>query len=172
MLRVDVNGDDFPADANKNYQVPPTNPYVGVAGDDEIWAYGLRNPWRDCFDRETGDLWIADVGQGTWEEIDFQPPVPAGGPTAVADGEGLHARPRGAHATARRRCRSRSTGTPRGVLDHRRVRVPRVRDAGAGRDVLLRRLLLEPDLIAAVHHGRWADGIDQPHGGAVRLVAG
>ncbi|MFO0835151.1 MAG: PQQ-dependent sugar dehydrogenase [Phycisphaerales bacterium] len=72
MLRIDVDRDDFPADPNKNYGIPPTNPFVGITGDDEIWAYGLRNPWRDCFDRVTGDLYIADVGQGAWEEINFQ----------------------------------------------------------------------------------------------------
>lgn len=72
MLRIDVDRDDFPADANKNYGIPAGNPFVGVAGDDEIWAYGLRNPWRDCFDSVTGDLYIADVGQGAWEEINFQ----------------------------------------------------------------------------------------------------
>ncbi|MEX2188589.1 MAG: PQQ-dependent sugar dehydrogenase [Pirellulales bacterium] len=79
MLRIDVNGDDFPADANRNYAIPPTNPFVGATGDDEIWAYGLRNPWRNSFDRATGDLWIADVGQGQREEVNFQPAASAGG---------------------------------------------------------------------------------------------
>jgi glucose/arabinose dehydrogenase len=73
ILRIDVNGDDFPADANRDYRIPPSNPFVGVTGDDEIWAYGLRNPWRNDFDPLTGDLYIADVGQDTVEEINFQP---------------------------------------------------------------------------------------------------
>ncbi len=73
ILRVDVNGDDFPLDPSRNYAVPPTNPFAGAPGDDEIWAYGLRNPWRCAFDRQTHDLWIADVGFENWEEIDFQP---------------------------------------------------------------------------------------------------
>lgn len=80
ILRIDVNGDDFPADANRNYAIPPTNPFkAGVgdpgddAGDDEIWALGMRNPFRDSFDRLTGDLWLGDVGQGQREEIDRQP---------------------------------------------------------------------------------------------------
>jgi glucose/arabinose dehydrogenase len=79
ILRIDVNGDDFPADANRDYAIPPTNPFVGTGNDGEIWAYGVRNPWRDSFDRLTGDLWIADVGQDLWEEIDFQPAGAPGG---------------------------------------------------------------------------------------------
>ena len=72
ILRLDVDGADaFPADANKNYAIPAGNPFNGVNGDREIWAYGLRNPWRPCFDRLTGDLYIADVGQDLWEEVDF-----------------------------------------------------------------------------------------------------
>ena len=78
-LRIDVNGDDFPADASKNYAIPASNPFVGVTGDDEIWAYGLRNPFRASFDRQTGDLWIGDVGQNTREEIDFQAADSLGG---------------------------------------------------------------------------------------------
>ncbi len=74
ILRLDVNGDDFPADPLKNYSIPPSNPFVGTpAVLDEFWAIGLRNPWRTSFDRMTGDYWIADVGQVTKEEINFQP---------------------------------------------------------------------------------------------------
>jgi glucose/arabinose dehydrogenase len=86
MLRIDINGDDFPADANRNYAIPPTNPFrAGVGnpaddvGDDEIWSYGLRNPFRASFDRLTGDLWIGDVGQSAREEIDFQSAGSPGG---------------------------------------------------------------------------------------------
>jgi glucose/arabinose dehydrogenase len=72
-LRIDVNGADaYPADATRNYAIPAGNPLVGATGDDEIWAYGLRNPYRAGFDRLTGDLWIGDVGQSAREEIDFQ----------------------------------------------------------------------------------------------------
>ena len=59
--------------AGGGYTVPANNPFVGVAGNDEIWAYGLRNPFRNSFDRLTGDLWIGDVGQSAREEIDFAP---------------------------------------------------------------------------------------------------
>ncbi|HZC99276.1 MAG TPA: PQQ-dependent sugar dehydrogenase [Actinomycetes bacterium] len=56
------------------YGIPPDNPFVGRSGArPEIWDYGLRNPWRFSFDPATGDLWIADVGQGAWEEIDREP---------------------------------------------------------------------------------------------------
>ena len=73
ILRIDV-------DTSASYKIPVSNPFVGNAGvNDEIWALGMRNPWRMSFDRMTGDLWIGDVGQGTWEEIDFQPASSAGG---------------------------------------------------------------------------------------------
>lgn len=79
LLRIDINDDDFPSDPDRNYAIPPTNPFVNTTGDDEIWAFGLRNPWRNSFDAQTGDLWIGDVGQNTWEEIDFQPANSTGG---------------------------------------------------------------------------------------------
>jgi glucose/arabinose dehydrogenase len=62
MLRIDVN-------SSVPYGIPPTNPYVGIAGNDEIWAIGMRNPWKFSFNRLNGDLWIADVGQDNNEEI-------------------------------------------------------------------------------------------------------
>lgn len=69
ILRVDINRDDF-ADPNINYGIPASNPFVGVAGArGEIFADGLRNPWRNSFDRLNGDLWIADVGQSALEEV-------------------------------------------------------------------------------------------------------
>jgi glucose/arabinose dehydrogenase len=76
LLRIDVN---VPTDPF--WSSPPSNPYTAPndPGLDEIWAIGLRNPWRFSFDRLTGDLWIADVGQGQREEIDFQPSGSAGG---------------------------------------------------------------------------------------------
>jgi hypothetical protein len=79
ILRIDVDADDFSGDPDKNYAIPSTNPFVGVAGDDEIWAYGLRNPWRASFDRDTGDFYIGDVGQDDREEINRQPAASLGG---------------------------------------------------------------------------------------------
>ena len=73
MLRIDI-------DAPLPYAIPPSNPFVSRAGvRPEIWALGLRNPWRFSFDRNFGDLWIADVGQGAWEEVNFQPSTSIGG---------------------------------------------------------------------------------------------
>jgi Ca2+-binding RTX toxin-like protein len=66
-----VHSDAFPGDPTRNYAVPADNPFVGTDGADEIFAFGLRNPWRPSFDRGLGDLYIADVGQDRWEEIDF-----------------------------------------------------------------------------------------------------
>ena len=71
ILRIDVRGDDFPGNDGKNYAIPNDNPFVGTAGADEIWAVGVRNPWRFSFDSKTGDFYIADVGQGNREEINF-----------------------------------------------------------------------------------------------------
>ena len=74
MLRIDVESGQSP------YTSPPSNPFVNMTGArPEIWAYGLRNPWRYSFDRETGDLWIADVGQNRAEEVNFQPAASKGG---------------------------------------------------------------------------------------------
>ena len=70
VLRIDVDGDDFPADSSRNYAIPASNPFVGVTGEDEIYAYGLRNPFQAGFDRQTGDLWIGDVGEDEREEVD------------------------------------------------------------------------------------------------------
>lgn len=70
MLRLDVSRDDFPNDANRDYGIPPTNPFANGGGAGEVWLFGLRNPFRASFDRATGDLWIGDVGQGAIEEVD------------------------------------------------------------------------------------------------------
>jgi glucose/arabinose dehydrogenase len=72
--RIDVHGgDDFPGDPSRNYAIPPDNPFATGGGAPEVWAYGLRHPWRPGFDSLTGDLYIADVGQSRFEEINFQP---------------------------------------------------------------------------------------------------
>lgn len=79
ILRIDVNSDGFPADPLKNYVVPASNPFVGTNGDDEIWAYGLRNPFRAGFDRLTGDFYLGDVGENSREEVDLLPATSPGG---------------------------------------------------------------------------------------------
>jgi glucose/arabinose dehydrogenase len=84
LLRLDVDQGDF-------YAIPPDNPYAQSGGAPEVWASGLRNPWRLSFDSLTGDLYIGDVGQGSWEEIDY---IPAGNTGLVNFGwnymEGAH----------------------------------------------------------------------------------
>lgn len=79
ILRIDVNGDDFAGDPARDYAIPDDNPFVAASAADEIWALGLRNPWRGSFDALTGDLYIGDVGQQTREEINFQAAGSPGG---------------------------------------------------------------------------------------------
>jgi glucose/arabinose dehydrogenase len=84
ILRIDV-------DSGSPYGIPADNPFANGGGQPEIWAYGLRNPWRIAFDALTGDLYIADVGQNQWEEVNF---LPAGSPGGTNFGwdyrEALH----------------------------------------------------------------------------------
>jgi glucose/arabinose dehydrogenase len=70
ILRLDVSRDDFAGDSNRNYGIPAANPFASSGGAPEVWLYGLRNPYRNSFDRMTGELWIGDVGQDAIEEID------------------------------------------------------------------------------------------------------
>jgi glucose/arabinose dehydrogenase len=79
ILRIDPRDPD--GSGPKRYSVPRSNPFVGRRGHPEVWAYGLRNPWRFSFDRATGDLWIGDVGQARREEVNRAP----------ADGSGRNA---------------------------------------------------------------------------------
>ncbi len=72
ILRIDVNG-------GAPYGIPPTNPFARRGGKAEVWDYGFRNPWRFSFDRKTGDLWVADVGQDKYEEVNFEPAGGNGG---------------------------------------------------------------------------------------------
>jgi glucose/arabinose dehydrogenase len=84
ILRIDVEHGD-------PYAIPPDNPFANGGGKPEIWAYGLRNPWRFSFDAASGDLYIGDVGQDTWEEIDYLPAGSAGGTNfGWNQMEGLH----------------------------------------------------------------------------------
>jgi len=84
LLRIDVDGGD-------PYAIPPDNPFVGMAGlRGEIWAWGLRNPWRFSFDQKKGLIYIADVGQNAWEEIDVEDSRAAGLNYGWNIMEGLH----------------------------------------------------------------------------------
>ena len=98
VLRIDVNPTDGSGDLSRDYRIPTDNPFardpelvrlfgiteaefakIHTEARPEIWAYGLRNPWKFSFDPETGDLWLPDVGQNQWEEINFQPAGSSGG---------------------------------------------------------------------------------------------
>ncbi|MDQ8758009.1 PQQ-dependent sugar dehydrogenase [Sphingosinicella sp. LHD-64] len=78
ILRIDIAGDAFPADPQRDYRIPAGNPFAGGGGAAEIWAYGLRNPFRASFDPLTQNLWIGDVGQGAREEVDLMRPTDGG----------------------------------------------------------------------------------------------
>ncbi len=92
MLRIDVNTIP-PGEA---YGIPSDNPFVGDDGvRDEIWAFGYRNPWRYSFDRQTGEMYVADVGQGQWEEVDIEPVGAGGRNYGWSQFEGTHVFPGG-----------------------------------------------------------------------------
>jgi len=78
ILRIDPSSDAFPADPARDYAIPAGNPFAAAGGRPEIWAYGLRNPFRNNFDALTGNLWIGDVGEGAREEVDLLRPTDGG----------------------------------------------------------------------------------------------
>ena len=137
ILRIDINP---PAGSGLPYVSPSTNPFYGTTpGRDEIFALGMRNPWRFSFDRMTGQLWVGDVGQGAREEVDT--PILSGGnygwrvyegfactnnDPALCNAAKLH--PSG--------FRLRTLEWP--LLDHRRVRLPRIERGAPGGNVRIR----------------------------------
>jgi glucose/arabinose dehydrogenase len=148
MLRIDPR-----PEGGRAYRIPPDNPFVNRSGvRPEIWALGLRNPWRYSFDRETGDLWIADVGQSAREEVNFQPASSDGGEnygwdryegTLPFEGGGL---PEAVPPTLEYG-RARG-GTVIGGYVYRGSRIPGLRGAYVFGD------FFEPALRAAVRDGR------------------
>ena len=99
ILRIDVDG----TAGGQEYRIPAGNPFASVGGAPEVWDYGLRNPWRFSFDRSTGSLWIGDVGQSSWEEVDRESSGTGGRNYGWNVMEGLH-------------CYSPSTGCSQGGL--------------------------------------------------------
>jgi hypothetical protein len=105
LLRLDVRG--------TSAAIPPSNPFAGQSGRrGEIWAYGLRNPWRFSFDRLTGEVYIGDVGQGVWEEVDYQP---AGSPGGLNYGWDIR---EGAHCFGASTCNTSGLTDP--ILEYNR----------------------------------------------------
>ena len=145
ILRIDVRA------ANRAYAIPADNPFAGAdapaGARGEIWAYGLRNPWRFSFDRATGDLWAGDVGQNRREEIDL---VRKGGNYGwnIMEGDGCFSPATGCNR-AGLMAPVTAYGRDQGVLRNRRVRLPWRGGHGAARGLSVRRLLLRGDLGAA-----------------------
>lgn len=94
VLRIDPSGDDFAGDPNKNYAIPASNPFFGDSGiiqaEDEIWSFGVRNPYKFSFDRLTGAMVMGDVGQDSWEEINYEPAGAGGRNYGWRMREGMH----------------------------------------------------------------------------------
>jgi len=78
ILRLDIDSDGFPGNASRTYSIPASNPFVGSAGADEIWHWGLRNPWRFWIDAESELMYVADVGQNQREEVTVVPSTTGG----------------------------------------------------------------------------------------------
>ena len=111
LLRIDP--DPVAAAGALQYVIPEDNPFVGQAGAlPEIWAYGLRNPWRVSFDMATGDLWVADVGQNEWEEVNR---VPADSPGGENYGWSIR---EGAHCFEAEDCETEGLTDPVTEYDH------------------------------------------------------
>jgi glucose/arabinose dehydrogenase len=154
ILRIDVDS-DFP------YAVPPDNPFVDTAGaQPEIWAYGIRNAWRFSFDRKTGDLYIGDVGQDGWEEVNFQSASSLGG-----ENYGW----RLMEGTA---CFDPPADCNDGSIGHRWLPVSRAGDADAAPLLPLRRFLYGRDMGGAAERRRLLGGHSafrqQPAAGLLR----
>ena len=164
MLRIDVGVPD--ADT-RGYRIPADNPFVGVSAQaaatlDEIWSFGLRNPWRFTFDPTwlggTGAMLIGDVGQGLWEEIDYEPARLGGRNYGWRLREGNHDYNAGHDPglPAADRCDPRVFRRVRleqQHVDHRRLRLPRHRARRRlSRPLLLRRLHLRPDCLDRTDH--------------------
>ena len=153
ILRIDPR-----AAGGAPYSIPPGNPFAGpTAGRDEIWSYGLRNPWRFSFDRLTGDLVIGDVGQNDWEEVDYAPAAGrrAGRQLRLGLLRGLQRLPTDADADrvsggrGPDRAGATNTRTPGALLDHRRLRRPRPEPRRPLRPLPVRRRLQRPGALGA-----------------------
>ena len=146
LMRIDVTtrSNGLP------YGIPKDNPFVGQSGwRPEIWALGLRNPWRFSFDRANGDLWIGDVGQNEWEEVDHLKHGVGGINFGWNRYEGRHDFAKDTPLAGGKLRDARRGVQPLGGLQHHgRLRLSRAEDLRAERTLRLRRLLLRQDVDA------------------------
>ena len=127
---------------NLQYTIPADNPFAGQTGKrGEIWMYGLRNPWRFSFDKSTGEMWIGDVGQDLYEEVDYATPGQKGTNWGWNLREGLHPYNGGAEPPGAEDPIIEARAQRRLLRDHRRLRVSRLRDREPQRRVRVRRQL-------------------------------
>ncbi|MEZ5977048.1 MAG: PQQ-dependent sugar dehydrogenase [Planctomycetota bacterium] len=173
MLRIDV--DKF--DVTGTYAIPSDNPFVGVPGArGEILHLGLRNPWRFALDPLSGDLWIADVGESVWEEVDWADASERGVNFGwkVMEGPDCFTESAGCVGGTFPVCHDRRSASPlplrsrRRLLDHRRRCLPRECDPGHAGHVPVRRLLLVEGLGRSRLRGR-ARRVPRPDGPAQGL---
>ncbi len=158
MLRIDING----SVGSRHYRIPSSNPYVGRHGRNEIWARGLRNPWKYSFDRKTGTLWIGDVGQNRYEEIDRsgRQRARAGRQLRLAGARGAPLLQAGQRLQPDRQDDAgRRVQPQRGLLGDRRLRLPRLECPRAVRPLCFRRLLLRNDLVDPAQAGVLGDQV-------------
>ena len=161
MLRIDV---DHP-DAGRNYGVPKDNPFVDRKGArPELWAYGLRNPWRLSYDRESGQLWVGQNGQDLWEQVYL---IKKGGNYGWSISEGSHIFDATRQAGPDPILPPTAEHSPqRGSLTHRRQSLSRHPLARAGGGLHLRRLVHRPRL---GDQARWHQGGLAPRAGRYTL---
>lgn len=161
-----VNADGTGGGSYGRYAIPASNPFgPGVTGRDEIWSYGLRNPWRISFDRSSRDLFAADVGQAAWGEINREAHDLTWRPHLWLERDGRSSLLQRELVLTRRRYAAggRIRSWHRQLLHHRRPRLSWAQSAALGRTLCVRRLLQRPHLDDAADRNQREHGPARGH---------